>query len=433
MTTLKMKKLPQILITSMLLLLSSCLCFAQDNMPPAPADGNSLSFRPEAAGRGFFALAQTHATLSTQTPWIDLNHDGVYQDGEECKQFNTVNEFTFATDQIYTIYGDIRSFYYYSKFDDPSVSITELDVTNLPNLDYLSCNHTKVSKLLLQNCPKLEHVVFTNAKLNVIDLSNNPRLIFLALYGNQLKELDIRSCTRLSVLYFYGNQIKTIDTSNNTNLSTIIANDNQLSAFDLSSNDQLREFECADNQLEEIDLSHNPILERIRVQGNKLKSLQIAGKEKLKDLRIYQNQFSAEEMQQVVDQLPVVEVDPQTDERGTFYHYHTTSETEGNFCSPEQVAIAEAKNWFVLNQDGNNFPGVTAMQGSLSTEYPIVQIHKGSLQLDNLTTGSTIRIYTIEGNLVQQSQAKESSATIPLVAGTYILQTSQQIQKILIP
>ncbi len=428
-----MKKLPQILTTSMLLLLSTCICFAQEDLPPAPADGYSLSFRPEAAGRGFFALAQTHATFSTQTPWIDLNHDGTYQEGEECQQFNNVNEFTFATDQVYTIYGDIRSFYYYSKFDDPSVSITELDVTNLPNLDYLSCNHTKVSKLLLQNCPLLEHVVFTNANLNEIDLSNNPKLIFLALYNNQLKELDIRSCTRISVLYFNGNQIKTIDTSNNTRLSTIKANDNQLSAFDLSSNDQLREFECANNQLNEIDLSHNPILERVRVQGNKLKTLQIAGKEKLKDLRIYQNQFSAEEMQQVVDQLPVVEVDPQTDERGVFYPYHTMSETEGNFCSPEQVAIAEAKNWFVLNQNGNNFPGVTAMQGSLSTENPIVRIHKGRLQLDRLTLGSTIRIYTIDGSLVQQSQAKENTAIFPLVSGTYILQTGQQIQKILIP
>ena len=153
-----------------------------------------------------------------------------------------------------------------------------------------------------------------------IDISNNVALTYLYCAYNQLGSLDISNNTALAGLSCYSNQLTNLNVSKNTALSWLYCFDNQMTSLDVSNNTSLKELYCNNNQLTSIDFSNNTALTK---------------------LNIYSNRIRVDEMQALVNSLPV-----QTDAQ--LGVVSLSDESEGNVCTTVQVAIAKEKGWRVL-------------------------------------------------------------------------------------
>ncbi len=177
--------------------------------------------------------------------WIDLNNNGVKDDGEAVTsaEIGILTEYTLGAQSI-TLYGKV------SQFDCGSNQISSLDVTQNISLHYLYCN------------------------------------------GNQLSSLDVSQNINLTMLYCYSNQLSNLNISTNINLTSLICSSNQLSTLDISENIKLKTLNCAENLIANLDFSQNPALTRLSCNGNQLKSLILDQKTKLISLNCKDNQLT---------------------------------------------------------------------------------------------------------------------------------------------
>ena len=120
---------------------------------------------------------------------------------------------------------------------DKHMSLESIDVSNCPNLRYLSLFNTDVTELNLRSNPHLGGItLYTNLNLKDLDVSRN----------NELTELFI-SC--------YG------QTGSYGRFSQLI----------LGSQPQLQRLECTGTNITSLDLSKCPSLEYVALSGNKIK------------------------------------------------------------------------------------------------------------------------------------------------------------------
>ncbi len=92
-------------------------------------------------------------------------------------------------------------------------NLSFLKFDNSTNLNYLNCSVNSIGNINLINCPFLEELHCSNNKLTSIDLSNNSGLTKAFLFENELRMLNLQNGNNYN--------ISNIDVSNNTNLSCI--------------------------------------------------------------------------------------------------------------------------------------------------------------------------------------------------------------------
>ena len=84
--------------------------------------------------------------------WIDLNTNGVKDEGEEVTVFGESAEYTVASPTI-TVYGKI------TKFSCGSRKISALDITGNPALEVLKCGQNMIAELDVTKNPSLKFVL----------------------------------------------------------------------------------------------------------------------------------------------------------------------------------------------------------------------------------------------------------------------------------
>lgn len=192
-------------------------------------------------------------------------------------------------------------------------SVAQLNVSNMPNLKYLSCSGNAITELDVSKNEKLEQLTCSNNPLTFLnlgeakslqrlycentqvkdlDFSNCANLTYLDLQKNRLKSLNVKSCTALQTIDVTYNDLTEVDLSSSPELTTFFADKNQLKTLDLSNNLQLENLSVGVNQLEKLDISKHPYLVYVYCNDNKLTELAPVATP-LKVLQAQNNQISS--------------------------------------------------------------------------------------------------------------------------------------------
>ena len=97
-----------------------------------------------------------------------------------------------------------------------------------PNLTKLKCSENQLTELDVSQNKELEYLDCVGNQLTELDVSQNPALKYLYCSDNQLTELDVRSNTALERLLCQKNQLTSLDVSQNTNLVRLSCSDNKI-------------------------------------------------------------------------------------------------------------------------------------------------------------------------------------------------------------
>lgn len=173
----------------------------------------------------------------------------------------------------------------------PTVSITNLNVSNCENLEVLNCMGNGLSVLDLTKNSKLYYLDCGHNVLTELDVTHNPALYYIDCQDNQLKTLDITKNEGLIWLFAQTNfELGNIDFSNNKELRDIVVyGASNMTKIDVSNIPYLLHLSVDQTGLSTIDVSKNTALQVLNVGFTKITSIDISKNTKLKELYIDQH------------------------------------------------------------------------------------------------------------------------------------------------
>ena len=338
----------------------------------------------KAPGSAIYFTSITAAEADLPGVWIDLNDNGVKDDGEELGSPKTVSSPTIR------IYGKVTG------LNCQLTGLTALDASHNPYLVELECSHNSLTSLDFSQNRKLEYLKCWSSiegkRLESLNVSHNTELTYLDIWKNALEALDLSNNTKLKRLFCLFSELTELDLSqnaeleflncsggklvsltlNNPKLKSLYCDRNQLAALDVSGSPELTvlscrdngaiaslnvshltkldDFFCDDNALTSLTLPATSTLRRVTAENNRLTALDASGSTGLTYLRIHGNKLAGDAMTAFVNGLP--------DVAGSNLYIVdlTLSPPDGNVATKSQVAVAKGKGWNVF--DFNNWDPV---------------------------------------------------------------------------
>ncbi|HOD10498.1 MAG TPA: T9SS type A sorting domain-containing protein, partial [Flavobacterium sp.] len=241
--------------------------------------------------------------ISGETRALDINSDSIIvdtnNDGEiQFSEAALVFEIVLSYENVSSLVG-IRSFVNLKALYCNGITLTELDLSGLSNLELVVCSNnsllesinlnglTNLLELEIRNNIQITNIDFSGLNsLNLI-LCNGNSLTNLVLNGNQsietidfgtnnISTANLTNLPSLSYTSFYDNQITTLSLNNLPNIETLDIGQNQLSGqLDLSNLTSLKYFSCLYNQLSSIVFPDENSLEDLNVAYNNFESLDL--------------------------------------------------------------------------------------------------------------------------------------------------------------
>jgi surface protein len=135
-------------------------------------------------------------------------------------------------------------------------------------------------------------LTLSNNSVSDVDLSNNPDLENLNMLRNGLSEIDLSNNTSLKTVNLVGNNLTSIDITNNLGLTQLFLGENSITELDVTQHVDLINLGFQDNDLSGIDLSNNPDLKILYAYGNPNLSfidLRNSHNESITDIRLSEN------------------------------------------------------------------------------------------------------------------------------------------------
>lgn len=208
----------------------------------------------QAAESGTMALDVTH---NPELRYLSINYNPIIE--LDVTRNTKLQQLYASTCRRYQTPGDIST---------PVVSsISELDVSNCPDLIDLQCG--------------------ANPFLTEIDVTHNPKLVELHTFGCGITELDTSNNPELESLWaFFTPTLARVDVTGNPKLKWFYIDETAITEIDLSGNPVLGEFRCCDMAITELDLSHNPELITLTAYGSQLTELDLSHNTRLVKLNL---------------------------------------------------------------------------------------------------------------------------------------------------
>ncbi|MCR4648361.1 MAG: DUF4214 domain-containing protein [Lachnospiraceae bacterium] len=154
--------------------------------------------------------------------------------------------------------------------------ITSLDLSHNPELEHLTCGTCKLKTLDLSNNTKLTHLDAFQNKFTSLDLRYNTKLKRLDINSNtNLKSIDVSMLPDLQYLNVGYTGLKKLNVKNNPHLNKLNCAYNSLESLDLSNNPELVYLDCNTNGIKKLDLSANPRLRFLQAFINDFTTLNI--------------------------------------------------------------------------------------------------------------------------------------------------------------
>ena len=195
--------------------------------------------------------------------------------------------------------------------------------------------------------------------LTALDVSANKALQELNCSGNQPTAFDASGCTAINETNFPDENFRAYLLAQNYGKDGILTDEEIENITEIDVHERgisslmginfftaLKYLFCFNNPLTELDVSGCTELRELCCNNNQLTALDVSANSKLQILYCYNNQIRGEEMDGLIESL----VDRSETLAGYFRVYYQAAEDEsqdGNVCTKEQVAQAQAKKWTV--------------------------------------------------------------------------------------
>ncbi|MFV0291375.1 MAG: leucine-rich repeat domain-containing protein [Mangrovibacterium sp.] len=349
-----------------------------------------------ASATWYYQITFSAAEEDQANVWIDLNNDGVKDDGEAVETFDEVVKYDRS--DAMTIHGkvtgltvaaikmesiDLTKNKYLKKLTLTSQStLTEIDLSQNTDLTDLDVRGSNLTELDLSKNTKLQYLSFnTMPSLVRLDLSNNKELETISgsstgltelILGdiNKVKKLDvwlnsnlepfsIANLKDLTFFRIYGNSKFTSfpDLSNNTKLEILSVGNIDFSGalIDFSKNTELKEVHVSKNKLGNADfLATIPNPEKIvflSLNDNLLKTLDVSAFTSLVTLTCQSNQLGQDAMRAFVTSLPTCKLTEAVGSLTLIDNGRFITPAEQNYYDADIIAAIKAKNWQPYNQN----------------------------------------------------------------------------------
>lgn len=211
---------------------------------------------------------------------FDWEGDGLLT-ADECSEINSI----WVSSSNITSLAGVEFFTALTDLDCGNNQITELDVSNNPELTELICVSNQLTLVNVNENPELTELWCDSNQLTELDVSKNSALTRLGFGYNRLTTLDVGNNPSLTGLYGSYNELTELDVSNNPALTELQCDSNDLTGLDISNNPALTHLRCGSNQLTELDISENLELVQLWCDGNELLTLDLSNNSKLEDFR----------------------------------------------------------------------------------------------------------------------------------------------------
>lgn len=165
-------------------------------------------------------------------------------------------------------------------------NLTEVDVTNAPNLTRLEVNVNQIESIDLSNNPNLTILHVSENNLDALDISNNLLIEELLIHENNISTMDISLHTKLTRYIPKFNPITTVDVSNQPDLWDLRISGMDLSSVDVTNNPKLTFLEMLSVPVTSVDLSQNPDLSVFDARSSDLTVVDVSANTKITQLRV---------------------------------------------------------------------------------------------------------------------------------------------------
>lgn len=333
---------------------------------------------------------------------------------------NLHHDYTYVNGKV----GDSREikFYTYKElpaamrvFSQQGMALSEIDLTNMPDLECLNLSGAWLKNVDLSKNTKLTELSLSKNRLENLDLSNHKALWMLNLSQSGLKDVDLSNQTELTWLSLSGLGLEKIDLSKAPKLTWLSATDNKLTTADLSAQTSLRELYLANNLLENIDLSNQPDMAVLNIAGNRFKFSTFPYH--TINLLYYGNQAEVE----VAAENGVVDLSSEETVNGvnTVYKWFAADGTE--LTEGSDFKVEKGVTTFLTAPEGNVYCEMTnEFFPELIIKTVEMPIEFASLDSIALDADARVNVYNLSGIRVATLTGSSSADLAP---GFYIVET----------
>ena len=155
-------------------------------------------------------------------------------------------------------------------------NLTELDAPDTSWLRKLNCSDNPLNTLNVSGSKYLTRLDVSGTNLTALKLNDYPWLESLQVReNNQLTQLELKNLPKLEYLYCDGDQLTQLELSDLPALKRLDCDKNQLTLLKLSNLPALQTLYCNGNQLTQLDVAGAPILSELDCNYNQLTSLNL--------------------------------------------------------------------------------------------------------------------------------------------------------------
>ncbi len=200
---------------------------------------------------------------------IDLGYDNVLDDYVITDNISNITELSVSGRSVENLEG-IQDFTNLNSLHCQNNELTEIDLTNNLQLEYLICYNNELTNLNIVQNTALKQVSCYGNSISNLSVANNVLLESLSCSNNSLTSLDVTLNPNLTYLNCYGNQIADLDVSQNTALTYLSCSQNILTELNLTQNVALTQLWAQSNQLSSLNImnGNNTILTQLNITGN---------------------------------------------------------------------------------------------------------------------------------------------------------------------
>lgn len=303
-------------------------------------------------------------------------------------------------------------------FSPQGLALSEVDLTNMPDLECLSLADAYLKDVDISHNLKLDQLTLSNNRLSSLDLSNHKALTYLSLGQSGLKDVDLSNQTELTWLSLVNMGLEKVDLSNQLKLKWLSVKNNKLTNIDLSAQKELRELSVANNLLESINLDNQPDMAVVDLSGNRFRFSTFPYHNI--NILYYSNQADVEV--EAKDCTVDLSSEAIVNEKKTSYKWFTVSGSElvkgtdytvedgvTTFLKvPEEKVVCEMTNGF--------FPELVIKT------VPVEVKKEDSIETINLDADAQMNVYNLSGILVMSINGDKQQLG-ELAPGFYVIET----------
>ena len=227
------------------------------NIPDANFKAKLLSASP----------SSSVAQIGTNSVKIDTNNDGEIQVSEA----TLITLLNVSSSNISSLEG-VTAFNNLQTLRCSNNNLQNFEIASLPALQNFDCSYNQFTAINVT--PQLRSLNFTNNQISTLDLLGDfSQLIVLSCSNNLLSELSLSNVPNLRALSCNNNQLTMLDVSGLSQLEQLSCGYNQITTLDVSNKPNLGQFYCGNNQLTSLVIANVPNLWEFNCSYNLLTTL----------------------------------------------------------------------------------------------------------------------------------------------------------------